>query len=189
MGTLISLSIMLTGCGVQTHAISHPDKLIVSFRTTNQLPSLPRWIGSAGVSTVDEGFATGYILNAVQNIVVWQQGRWRFQVDGPFVVSSLIPGAHALYRRFETTTLPGHGVVTLRETHHAWIATVSYLTQSRHPHYEAASFPVTWTNTDLVKVMTSKLLNGPTTHQRSLACVVVLSIHKLQISDKILRCD
>ncbi len=144
---------------------------------------------SPGISIVDEGFATGYILNALHNILIWEKGRWRFQIEGPFVVSSRVPQAHALYQTFEKTTLPGHGVITLMETSHAWTATVNYLVQAQPSHrYEEASFPVAWSNMDLVKVILQNLVDSPTIRHHSMTCVIGLSIQHLNLFDKVGRC-
>lgn len=190
IGMAWALSVIVTGCGVQTpHSLAHRNQVPIAFIRTNHLPYLPQWMKTPGVSTVDEGFATGYMLNATHNILVWQKGPWRFQVEGPLVVSAQIRMAHQLYHTFFHVPLPKKGVIALVETHRGWTSMISYAVAGHRLRYRTASFPVTGANIDLVKVILQSILDGPMAYRHSMTCDVRLTIHHLQVHDKVLRCD
>lgn len=65
---------------------------------------------------------------------------------------------------------------------------ISYVVTGHPLRYRTASFPITDANIDLVKVILQTILDGPIVYRHSMTCDVRLTIHNLQIHDKVLRC-
>lgn len=169
----IALGLGLGGCGVAAVATGSAPATIpfrVHITAATGLIRQPRWVTSPGVTAVPEGFATGYMLNATHNAVVWKRGSWRFQVLGPFVTAQPAE-AELLRATFQHTRLRGTGVVSLAETDGLWHAAISWQDASR---VWDVRFAMPGTNTAIVRALVLQLAERVPVRAGTLACRVTL---------------
>lgn len=176
LGLILFLALVVVGCGTTRSASvkNRGTKTVV----TMQLPvmslprqiSVPSWIDEPGVTDVSLGSASGYILNATHNAVIWQQKAWRFQVVGPFVAIQPTE-ADFLQNSVQNSAFSGIGVVQLHETSHLWRVAISW--ESAHTVW-GTHFAIAGTNTDMIPVIVLQLTRRHTLGPDVLACRVVL---------------
>lgn len=166
----------LNGCGVArsagTGGSAPTIEMPVHVASSRQQIGVPAWVNSAGVTQESIGSATGYILDAMHNAVIWQQGTWRFQVVGPFVVLRDIEFGR-VQDAFHNVTLPGTGVVSLTETHHLWNVAVSWQDASVRTIWDAR-FAISESNTDAIRAVVRQITRGNEIQPGTWACRATL---------------
>lgn len=180
-----TLATMLAACAPTQPTKTHPAKgLPVTIRVspTPRLLSRPVWLNSRGVTTVNLGFATGYMLNAYQNVVIWRGGGWEFQVVGPLTVANPVE-AQTLYQTFNSRPMSGQGVIRLTERHKLWSATISRKTREGFP--EQMSFSISGTNTGLVYAVYNFVKSRSFAKMEVLHCSAHLSMSPNGIRDSL----
>ena len=111
----------------------------------------------AGVTKESLGSATGYMLDAMHNAVIWEQGSWQFRVVGPFVAAGNIEVGQ-LQDAFRNAVLPGTGVIALTETHSLWDVAVSWQT-GLHQTIRTARFAIAGSNTDAIRAVVGQMMS------------------------------
>lgn len=173
---IIALGVGLGGCGAAASVRTgqpgpSTTHIRVQVASAGGQISAPGRLTSAGTTTLSLGSETGYILNATHNAVIWQQGRWRFQVVGPFVASQP-QEAVLLQHTFQHTAMPGAGVVSLTETHHLWQVAISWEHASKT--IWDARWAIPGNNTDIIRAVLLQVAGRAQTRPGALACRATL---------------
>ncbi len=183
----MALVTMLAACAPIPSAKTHPAKrLPVTMRVYPTLRPLsrPAWLKSRGVTPVDLGFATGYMLNARQNVVMWHRAGWEFQVVGPFTVANPVE-SQTLHQTFNSRPMSGQGVIRLTERHKFWSATIAWEAHNGLPNQ--TSFSIAATNTGLVYAVYNFVKSRSFTKREVFHCSAHLSTSPNGIQDS-LKC-